>query len=84
MIEKIEKLDKLTQLRELNLSSNCITKMEGLDTLVHLQVLNLSGNQIEHLPASLFKKLKEIQTLHVANNKLNSVSKHWKLIGPPC
>lgn len=74
MIEKIEKLDSLTQLRELHLANNCIPKIEGLDCLVHLTVLNLNGNLIETLPAPVFKKLKELQTFHVAHNKLGSVS----------
>ena len=74
MVEKMEKLDKLTQLRELDLSYNCISKIEGLDSLVHLQVLNLSGNGIEHIPAGLFKKLREVQAFHIAHNRLDSVS----------
>jgi len=74
MIEKIEKLDHLTQLRELHLANNCISKIEGLDCLVHLSVLNLNGNSIETLPAPVFKKLKELQTFHIAHNRIGSVS----------
>ena len=74
MIEKIEKLDHLTQLRELHLANNCIPRIEGLDFLVHLTVLNLNGNMIETLPGPLFKKLRELQTFHIAHNKLGSVS----------
>ena len=74
MIEKIEKLDHLTQLRELHLANNCIPKIEGLDCLVHLTVLNLNGNLIETLPAPVFKKLKELQTFHIAHNRIGSVS----------
>lgn len=74
MIEKIEKLDHMTQLRELHLANNCIPKIEGLDCLVHLTVLNLNGNLIETLPASVFKKLKELQAFHIAHNRIGSVS----------
>ena len=74
MIEKIEKLDHLTQLRELHLANNCISKIEGLDFLVHLTVLNLNGNMIKNLPAPLFKKLRELQSFHIAHNRLASVS----------
>lgn len=74
MIEKIEKLDHLTPLRELHLANNCISKIEGVDCLVHLTVLNLNGNLIETLPAPVFKKLRELQAFHIANNRLASVS----------
>ena len=82
MIEKIEKLDHLTQLRELHLANNCIPKIEGLDCLVHLTVLNLNGNLIETLPAQVFKKLKELQSFHIARNRIGSVSKQTVSVNP--
>ena len=75
IIEKLERLDKLTLLRELNLSNNLITKIEGLDNLSRLQVLNLSRNQIKHIPAGLFKKLKELRVVALSHNHLEAVSR---------
>jgi Leucine-rich repeat (LRR) protein len=74
MIEKMQKLETLTELRELNLSRNCIKVIECLDNMAKLEVLNLSGNQITSIPRPTMKKIRNLKVLKLSHNKLESVS----------
>ena len=82
MIERMQKLETLVELRELNLSNNCIKVIECLENMLKLQSLNLSGNQITSLPQQMMKKLRSLKLLKLSHNKLDSVS--WKFFFPVC
>ena len=74
MIEKMQKLETLVELRELNLSYNCIKVIECCDNMPKLEMLNLSGNQITSIPQQMMKKLRSLKLLRLSHNKLESVS----------
>ncbi len=74
MIEKMQKLESLTELRELNLSRNCIKAIECVENMGKLEELNLNGNQITSIPRQYMKKLRSLKVLKLSHNKLESVS----------
>jgi Leucine-rich repeat (LRR) protein len=74
MIGKMQKLETLTELRELNLSRNCIKAIECMDNMAKLENFNLSGNQITSVPRQTMKKLRSLKVLKLSHNKFESVS----------
>lgn len=61
----------LNYLKKLSLYNNKITEMWDLPT--SLEILNLSHNFIKKLSESAAKQMKNVTTLDIQNNKLESL-----------
>ena len=64
-------LKSLTSLRVLRLANNRLQEIPILSSLVHLNELDLSNNHIRAIPHT-FEKLIELQSLNLAQNRLQT------------
>ena len=69
--DEIEELKSLTFLKKLNLANNMITEMYNLPT--NLEILNISYNQMKRLNSDVISQLKNLKTLDISNNGLESL-----------
>lgn len=69
--EQVKELQRLNFLKRLSLSNNKITEMWELPQ--SLEIVNLSCNFIKKLSKETCKKMKNVTTLDIQNNKLESL-----------
>ena len=72
-LRQITTLKSLSSLRILHLANNYLQDIQILSHLTHLNELDLSNNQIIALP-NTFDKLIDLQSLNLANNRIQSWS----------
>jgi len=70
LTDEVKELNSLNFLKNLNLSFNKIQNLWKLPK--RIEILNISHNLIKVVPESVAKGLKNVTTLDISNNKLES------------
>lgn len=71
MLQEVKELNSLNFLKNLNLSYNKIQQLWMLPK--RIEILNLAHNQIKSMPEDVSKNLRNVTTIDVSSNKLESL-----------
>lgn len=76
-IYELDGLEQLVELRELDVSNNCLTSIDNIKNLVKLEKLNISYNEISDI--SCLSEMLDMKELSVTSNKLTNLKGIQKL-----